>query len=347
MSPESSTRPADVHVLRWPHGEAELHALAGMLAPVRFRAPGRPDFSPLHVAPWADEPAAGRLWPGALGRLRGEWPCVPFGRTDRPAGLPGDWQDQQPGDTSGHGHGSQHTWQWQDPQEPHALALTIDYPPDQPVEHLTRIVRAVPDAPALDIELHVAVRRACTLPVALHPTLALNQGRVQLEIPHDGPVLTYPVPAEPGHSRLASNTRFTDLAMAPLADGGTTDLTRYPQPANGEDLLQVTGVRGPVTAHYLDAGWSLTLDWDRTQLPDLMMWVSHGGRHHAPWNGRHFALGLEPVNGMWDLGRVTRVPPGHPLAPRTGLQLTPGEPRVIRYRLTANPSANPTGGPTP
>ena len=87
----------------------------------------------------------------------------------------------------------------------------------------------------------------------------------------------------------------------------------------------------------MSTGWSLTLDWDHALLPDLMLWVSHGGRLHAPWNGRHFALGVEPVNGAWDLGRVTQPPAGHPLAQRTGVTLTPGEPCVIRSQLSARP----------
>jgi hypothetical protein len=58
---------------RWPHGDVQLHALGGMLAPAVFRAPGRPDSLPLHTAPRADEPGADR-WPGAM-RRRLHPPC--------------------------------------------------------------------------------------------------------------------------------------------------------------------------------------------------------------------------------------------------------------------------------
>ncbi|HZE92866.1 MAG TPA: hypothetical protein VE029_14330 [Rhizobacter sp.] len=323
--------------LCWPGGDAALQALGGMLAPVVFRAPGRPDFSPLQVAPWADEPDADR-WPGALRRLRGEWPCVPFGRCDRPARLPPGWQPQAPGDPWEHGYAWHHPWHWLDLAEPHALGLQIDLPADQDVRRLTRTVRAVPDAPALDIELQIHVRRACTLPVALHPTLRLNAGRVRLTLAHDGPGLTYPVPAEPGRSRVAADTRFDRLAAVALAAGGTGDFTAYPQASDSEELMQLMQMRGPVTAHFVDAGWALTLDWDRALLPDLMLWVSHGGRLHPPWNGRHFALGLEPMNAAFDLGRVACAPPDHPLAARCGLALTPDAPCVIRSRLSACPS---------
>jgi len=308
-----------------------------MLAPVVFRAPGRADFSPLQVAPWADEPGADR-WPGALRRLRGEWPCVPFGRCDRPADLPPSWEARTPGDAWGHGYASHHPWQWLDLAEPHALGLQIDLPDDQDVRRLTRRVRAVPDAPALEIELQIHVRRPCSLPVALHPTLKLDAGRVRLTLAHDGPGLTYPVPAEPGRSRVAADARFDSLVAVPLATGGTGDFSAYPQASDSEELMQLMNLRGPVTAHYVDAGWALTLDWDRALLPDLMLWVSHGGRLYPPWNGRHYALGLEPVNSAFDLGRVAHAPPDHPLAMRRGLALSPDAPCVIRSRLSAQPA---------
>jgi hypothetical protein len=161
---------------------------------------------------------------------------------------------------------------------------------------------------------------------------------VRLTLAHDGPGLTYPVAAEPGRSRAAANARFDRLAAVPLAAGGTGDFSAYPQPSNSEELMQLMNLRGPVTAHYLDAGWALTLDWDRALLPDLMLWVSHGGRLHPPWSGRHYALGLEPVNAAFDLGRVARAPLDHPLALRGGLALRPESPCIIRSRLSAQPS---------
>ena len=319
----------------WSHGRAELQSLGGMLAPVVFEAPGRRPFAPLQVAPWADEPGHAAL-PGILRRLRGEWPCVPFGRCDRPGDLPSAWSPLDPGDDWGHGYASHHAWSWLPEPDPLALTLQIEPPASSPVSRLRRQVRAVDGAPALDIRLDITTRAACVLPVALHPTLRLDAGRVQLDIAHAGPGLTYPVPAEPS-SRLQPDTPFTRLDAAPLAGGGTVDLSRYPQPADSEELLQLTQVSGPVRAHYLDQGWTLTLDWDRTQLPDLMLWVSHRGRPQPPWNSRHWALGLEPVNGAFDLGRVARAPADHPLAGRAGLAFEAGQTRTLHYRLSAEP----------
>lgn len=325
-----------IRTLHWPHGRAELQRLGGMLAPVVFSVAGAADFAPLQVAPWADEPG-GEALPGILRRLRGEWPCVPFGRCDRPAGLPPGWTERTPGDAWGHGFAAHHDWQWIDSDEPLTLALQIDVP--APLRRLTRRVRAQADAPSLEVTLDIEVSEACTLPVALHPTLRLDAGSVRLQLPVHGGGVTYPVPAEPGISRLAPDRSFDRLDAVPLAEGGTLDLSRYPLPVDTEELLQLRALEGPVALHYLDAGWWLQLDWDRTQLPDLMLWVSHRGRRHAPWNGRHLALGVEPVHGLFDLGRVSAAPAGHPLAPRHGLALRPGEPLRIACRLSARPEA--------
>jgi hypothetical protein len=333
-----SLGPDAVRVIDWPHGRVELQRLGGMLAPVRFTAPGHDPFEPLQVAPWADEPlpAGAPPLPGILRRLRGEWPCVPFGRTDRPADLPPGWTTRDPGDDWGHGYAAHHDWQWLPTDDPLTLRLQIALPTDSPIARLTRTVRAAPDAPRLDVTLQIEARHACTLPVSLHPTLRLDAGRVALAIDHAGPGLSYPVPAEPS-SRIQADARFERLSEVPLAAGGTVDFSRFPQAVDSEELLQLMAVRGPVRAHYLDRGWTLTLDWDHAALPDLMLWVSHRGRPMPPWNGRHWALGLEPVNGGFDLGRVAGPPADHPLAVRQGLSFEASEVREIAYRFEATP----------
>lgn len=332
--------PADTtRRLVWSHGEATLNTLGAMLAPVEFRAPGAAPFQPMQVAPWADEPDAAARWPGLLGRLRGDWPCVPFGRCDRPNELPPGWTARTPHDGFGHGHAAHHDWHWLPDDDPLALALAIDLPPGDPLRRLERRVRAVDGEPALELTLAVHAREAVTWPVALHPTLRLDLGRCRLDVPHRGPGLGYPVPAEPGASRVAAGARFVSLAAVPLADGTRGDFTRFPQPADGEDLLQLMDVDGPVRLAFVDAGWTVALDWDRGLLPDVMLWVSHRGRAYPPWNGRHLALGIEPVNGPMDLGRVAAPPAAHPLASRPGLFLVPGAPTVIRARLSAAPSS--------
>lgn len=34
----------------------------------------------------------------------------------------------------------------------------------------------------------------------------------------------------------------------------------------------------------------------------MLLWMSNRGRRFAPWNGRHLALGMEPICSAFDLG---------------------------------------------
>ena len=73
----------------WAHGRLTVQALGAMLGTVTFRLPDGREVSPLHVAPWADDPQAASL-PGILRALRGDFACVHFG-ADRALDLAGAW----------------------------------------------------------------------------------------------------------------------------------------------------------------------------------------------------------------------------------------------------------------
>lgn len=324
-----------VRTLRWEHGEAELLRTGAMLGPVRFRAAGRLGFEPLHVAPWAEERGLDDF-PAALRLLRGDWPCLPFGRCDRPDGLPASWRQLEPADDWGHGYPVHHDWEWLDSGDGLSLALGLDLPEPNPVARIERVVRADPRRCALATTLRISARRDVTLPLALHPTFTLARGRVALRVPAFRRAHAYPVEAEPGVSRLLPGAVFESLSAAPGRDG-PLDLGTLPLPFRTEELLQLEAVPGRVELVYLDAGWRVELRWPHALLPDVMLWVSNGGRAQAPWSSRNYALGVEPLNGLFDLGRVAQADDQHPLAARRGVTLGPGEPLELRYELRAAP----------
>ena len=135
--------------------------------------------------------------------------------------------------------------------------------------------------------------------------------------------------------RAAGHADFAPMQVAPWADEpGSAALPGILQRLRGEWPCVPFG---PLELRYVDRHWTLQLDWDRTLLPDLMLWVSHRGRTAAPWNGRHWALGVEPVNGVFDLGRVTTPPSGHASARHAGVSLHPDWPCTLHYRLQARP----------
>lgn len=325
--------------LEWAYGRAEVQALGAMLGPLHFRLDAERDLQVMHVAPWAGTTDSLAL-PGVLRRLRGEWPCVPFGRTDLPPDLPAGWEPLASDDIWPHGYSANHRWSC-DHASSDRLALAIDYPQDSPVARIERHIRAVPDAPALDMELVIWPRRSLRLPAGLHPTFRLPhpRGRVQLELGHHTGIFSYPSRSAGAITHLLPDCRSESLQAMAGADG-PIDLSHLPLSQDGEELLQVRAVgngagSAPLSLHYLDYDARVGLWWDTRQFPDLMLWMSNRGRPEFPWDGRHVALGAEPVNSVFDLGRVARPPAGHPLADRLGITLQAGHAWRTRYRIAA------------
>lgn len=315
--------------LKWPHGVATVQALGGMLAPVRFELGAGRSVSPLHVAPWGDDPE----WPGLLRALRGEWPCLPFGTTDAQPGLPEGFASKVADDEWRHGYSSNHMWRCVE-QTAHAIKLRIDYPPESAIDYLERLVEAHPHEASLTVTLTVHVRRDVTLPFALHPTFAVPPEGVEvLACPYRA-VHTYPVAIEPEFSQILRNRRFDSLTKLDTCEG-SFDVSRLPLPQQTEELVQLEACQPPFVLRYPVDRAEVKLDWNTDDFPDAVLWISNGGRNYAPWASRNFALGVEPVSGFFDLGRVVTPSADHPLASRTGFAFTAGTPRIIRYRLSA------------
>ncbi|MBW8898941.1 MAG: hypothetical protein JF619_12705, partial [Massilia sp.] len=228
--------------LQWEHGSADIQSLGGMLGPVNLRLDGERGLETMHVAPWSDTTAASNL-SGVLRRLRGEWPCVPFGRTDQPRDLPPGWSTHTPDDLWEHGYAANHHWQCLE-ATPLRVHLAIDYPPDAAVARVERVIAADPTASAIDITLTIFARRAARLPVGLHPTFRLPpaRGRVQLRLGEHEGIHSYPTSAG-GLSHLVPDTRSDSLASM-AGTHGTLDLSRLPLATPSEELMQVRGLRG-------------------------------------------------------------------------------------------------------
>ena len=279
----------------WAHGSGEIHALGGMLAPLRFTLPSGRAFQPFHIAPWAGEPGTEDL-PAILQNLRGEWPCLPFGAARRDV-LQGDWAGlelQEPLDLPPHGISSNAVWSFASD-----LDLVLDYPQASPIARLERQIRPDPERAAVDILLRIHAREAVTWPLGLHPTFRLPASGLRLHT--DSPGMVFPAEVEPKVSRLTPGARFASLAAVPGAMGAL-DLTRLPLPGATEELVQLTAPQGQLRLTYVEERAEVRMDWDEAVFPGLLIWLSNGGRSAAPWNSRHFALGLEPVCAAFDLG---------------------------------------------
>lgn len=116
---------------------------------------------------------------------------------------------------------------------------------------------------------------------------------------------------------------------------GSMNASRLPLAESTEELMQISGCEPPFILRYPEERAEVCLDWNASELPDALLWISNGGRTHEPWSGRHFAVGVEPANSFFDLGRVVIPPANHPLAGRSGLIFQAATPRTITYRLSA------------
>lgn len=323
------------HAIAWAHGMASVQALGGMLGPVTFLLPDGRQVSPLHVAPWFDDPT--RMdQPAILQDLRGEWPCIPFG-TDVPRTLPQGWTATgETFDGAGvpHGHSSNAEWVFSEVTSDR-LTLTCDYPKTHPIRRLTRTIAADPKAPALDITLKVEARHPCRLPIGLHPTLRLpTTGQARLDPPTFRQGRVFPLDVEPGQGLLAPGSTFASLSEVPRRGKGALSLAALPLTENTEELVQLTGVTGGFRLHHPD-NWTVTLDWDTTHFPSLLLWISNRGRSYAPWNSRHVALGVEPVNAAFDLGPAISTAP-NPISAAgiyTSQAFDPAKPFTTSYRI--------------
>lgn len=324
--------------LDWAHGRLTVQRLGAMLAPVVFRLPDGREALPLHVAPWAGEAGTDAL-PGILQRLRGEWPCVPFGH-GRAQALAGDWAGlEAERGTWPHGESSNREWDWAEAEG--ALALVLSLAPDNPIARLERVIRPDPAAAAVDIMLTIHPRSDCRLPIGLHPVFRVpDDGRgLRLDPGAEGAVLTFPGALEPGISRFQPGVQAASLAQVPLTSGGYVDATRLPLPWSTEDLVQIAGASGRVALDYLTEGFRAELTWDRALFRSVILWLSNYGRIAVPWSGRHLAVGVEPVAAAFDLG--TAISAGDNPVSRhgvaTAVDFRAGQPVTTRYRIAVAP----------
>jgi hypothetical protein len=327
--------------LGWAHGALTIQRLGAMLAPVTFLLADGRQVSPMHIAPWSQEPEAEAL-PGILRKLRGEWPCAPFGYSVPAEGWPEGWARMMGPPEAGeeiHGHGSNHDWTWREGSGA-SLSLRLGYPEDSPVEHVERTVTPDPSAPAIDIEFRVAVRRPCRLPIGLHPVFRLpaQTGAARLEFGAFDLGRTYPSDVEPGAALFAKDTTFAELTGVPARTGGRVDASRLPLAAETEELLQIEGLDGMAALANHAEGYRVKLSWQKEHFPSLLLWYSNRGRKAAPWKGRHLAIGIEPICSPFGLGpAIARA--DNPIARSgvaTALEFSPETPFVTRYRIEAS-----------
>lgn len=311
--------------------EAFVTCRGGHLAPVTFQTEAGP-VQPFAVAPWHGDklPAA---MPAVLRPLRGDFFCAPFGGNAKP------WRGEQ---HPVHGETAGGAW---------------------------KLLAHESDRMTLTAELRTKIR-----PGRVVKRLSLRQGETNLYLTHtlqgmSGPMClghhaTLQFPAAPGSGRIALSpwrfaqtcpeqfedpaqggynslkvgANFRDLRRVPLANGKMTDLSQYPARAGFEDLVMLSSRADAKLAWTAVTFPAQRYVWFALKNPQLLastvLWHSNGGRHMAPWNGRHRGvLGLEDVTSYFHFGLAESVA-ANPVSRRgipTVRRLDPHRPLVVPY----------------
>jgi hypothetical protein len=305
--------------------EAFVTKLGGHLGPVRFG-----NIQPYSVAPWAEErldPAT----PPILRVLRGDFFCLPFGINATP------WRGER---HPVHGEPANATWNLESQHGGHLhLSLRTKVRPGR-VDKLIWLRDAV-------YCRHVISGMSGPMSVGHHAMLRFQTpGVISTSRFVRGQVLPVPfeLPEQRGYQALKPGATFASLGRVPLLSGGVTDLSRYPARRGFDDLAML------VSDDTLPLGWTAVTFpkeryvWfalkDPRVLRQTVLWISNGGRHYPPWNGRHVnVMGLEEVTGYFHLGlaesarRNPLAAAGHP----TCLQLRADVPLTVNYIMAVSP----------
>lgn len=309
--------------------EAFVTETGGHLGPVTFHLGGK-KIQPYAIAPWAQQKTSPSLDP-MLKVLRGDFFCLPFGGNTTPFK-----RERHPP----HGETANAWWSLES-AEPGELHLSMN----------TKIRSG-------RVDKHISLRKEHTAVYQRHIISGMSGrmsfghhamlkfsgpptiGRISTSRFVRGEVVPVPLenPAEGGYSCLRTGSLFRSLDKVPLAAGGFADLTEYPARRGYEDIaLLVSDARQAfawTAVTFPLEGYVWFALKDPRALRQTVFWISNGGRHYAPWNGRHVnVLGLEEVTSYFHYG-LAESAAANPLSEigyQTVCQLNRKTPLVVNY----------------
>lgn len=306
--------------------------IGGQLGPVTFLLKNR-RIRPLAMAPWQREILPRETAP-IFRILRGDFFCLPFGTNTTP-----HRGERHPV----HGETANERWQFRElvtegPAHTLHLSLDTDERPGRVDKRITVI-----DGQTVLYSQHVISGMQGPMPLGHHAMLAFpdrpGSGLVSTSPFRFGQVLPVPfeIPAQGGYSSLKPGATFHSLRNVRMIDGSLTDLSHYPARRGFEDLVLLASSRRRLA-------WNAVVFpseryvWFALRDPDVLastiLWMSNGGRHYSPWDGRHInVMGIEDVTANFHLG-LAESAERNPLQQRgirTCHELSPKRPLEVNY----------------
>ncbi|HEY3324661.1 MAG TPA: hypothetical protein VGP72_29690 [Planctomycetota bacterium] len=319
--------------------ECYLTQAGGHLGPIVFDRAGL-KLAPYSIAPWAKEKIDSKF-PPLLKALRGDFFCLPFGGN----GTKFNGESHPP-----HGETANAKWKFEGLAKENGTSTLH-------VSLATKVRKGRVDKRVSVRDGHNAVYVQHAVAGMSGPMDFGHHAMIKFpDEPGSGLISTSPfeyaqVLPEPferpeccGYSMLKPGATFTKLAEVPTITGEMTDLSRYPARRGFEDLVMLVADRS------LSIGWTAVTFpaqryvWfslkDPRVLRNTVFWISNGGRHYAPWNGRHVSvMGLEDVTSYFHFGLAESARPNSisEKGYATTTQLDPAKPLVVNYIMAAIP----------
>lgn len=287
--------------LRQSHVALHVTETGGHLAPAHFKC-GDVDVQPFHIAPWVKGEFSEQ--PNILQVLRGDFFCAPFGGNNTP-----HLAEEHPP----HGESANAKWHLMDHhegEEESHLHVKMDY--ETRMGQVHKHIRLLKGHNAI-YQRHVMTDFEGNMPIGHHATLNFpeieGRGWISTSEFIHGQVYINPTesPANKGYSILEPGSKFDALDHVQRTDGQVADLSRYPARKGYEDIAIM--VANPnlefawTAVAFPEQGYLWFALKDPKVLRSTLLWMSNGGRHYPPWNGRHQnVLALEEITGFFHDG---------------------------------------------
>jgi hypothetical protein len=327
------------HVLSSDRVRLAVTALAGHMAPVSFTLGSR-KIEPFAVAPWWKERIPRDL-PPLLHVLRGDFFCMPFGGNSTP--YRGERHPP-------HGDPANNRWDLvESTRSRDEVRLLLTMGTRTRKGRVDKLIRLVPGHTVI-YQDHTITGMTGPMTFGHHPCLKfpdrVGAGRLSFSKFALGQVTPQPVesPESRGYSILKADAKVTPDLKVETITGETADLSRYPARRGFEDIVIL------VADPSLDLAWSAVAFpeegyvWfalrDPKVLASTLLWISNGGRHYPPWNGRHTnVMGLEDITNYFHYGLAESVKP-NPLSRqgyKTHVVLKKNTPYRVRHIMGVAP----------